>query len=461
MIDKVKRTIQKYTMIKKGDKIVVGVSGGADSMSLLNLLIKFKNEYNIEIIVVHINHGIRGSEADRDEHLVKKYCDDNDILVYIFKTNVAEHANKLHITIEEAGRELRYEKFKEILKKENANKIAIAHNKNDSVETVFINMIRGTGLKGLLGIGVVNGDIIRPLIECDRHEIELYCTQNNIDYIVDSTNNENIYTRNKIRNELIPYIKENLSQRVIDNIFRMTTVLSKEDTYLDKEAFRVYAEAIKKCREYYVDIDLKKLILCDEVIAKRVVRKALYEIAANRLKDINYEHINDIFNLIYKQSGKKINLPNNIVVERSFDVLKISLENTYKEEEYEYKINKFPCSINIEENKFTLELIDNLENIINTDNVKYFDFDKINIDDLRIRNRREGDYIYLKSDKERQKLKKFFINNKISKEERNKLPILVQNNNVLWIVGYKVSPFFAPAEKARKVVRIEKMIDQN
>ncbi|HAN10567.1 MAG TPA: tRNA lysidine(34) synthetase TilS [Clostridiales bacterium] len=455
MIKKVVEAIQKHDMINNGEKIVVGVSGGADSMSLLHILLALKNEYNIKIIVVHINHGIRGQEAARDESFVKEYCENNHILTYIFKCNVKEYAKTTHITEEEAGRKLRYEKFTEVLRAENADKIAIAHNENDCVETVLINLIRGTGLKGLTGINAKNNNIIRPLICCTRDEIESYCEENKLKYVIDSTNIENVYTRNKVRNQLIPYIKENINEKVTDNIFRMTILLEEVEEYMEKEAYKNFNAVVKSVKKDCIQIDIEGLKRCENAIIKRVLRKALYEIAGENLKDIYMGHVHDIITMMNKQSGKQLNLPNNIIAQKDFNILKIFIANFDESFVYESKVKNIPCQINVEGTKFTLELIDNNENIINTETIKYFDFDKINIDLLSIRNRREGDYIYIKPDSERQKLKKFFTNSKIPIYERNKLPILVQNNNAIWIVGYKTSPFFAINEKTKKVLKVQ------
>ncbi|HCC08272.1 MAG TPA: tRNA lysidine(34) synthetase TilS [Clostridiales bacterium] len=458
MIKKVMSTIQEYDMINKGEKLVVGVSGGADSMSLLHVLSALKNKYNIEVIVVHVNHGIRGQEADRDEKFVKVYCENNNIVNYIFKCNVKECARNEHITEEEAGRKLRYEKFAEVLSVENADKIAVAHNKNDSVETVFINLIRGTGLKGLVGINAKHNNIIRPLICCSRDEIESYCEKNKLEYIIDSTNIKNIYTRNKVRNQLIPYVKENINENVVDNIFRMTNILDGEEEYMEKEAYKIYKNIVKNSRKDCIEMDIEILKKCENAIIRRVIRKALYELLGGNLKDIHIGHVHDIINIMSKQSGKQLNLPNNIIAEKNFNILKLFIANFDEIFGYEYKINKIPCNINVEGAILNLELIESNENIINTDNIKYFDYDKINIDLLSIRNRREGDYIYIRQESERQKLKKFFTNSKIPIEARNKLPILVQNNNTIWIVGYKTSPFFAVNENTKKVLKVEHTI---
>ena len=217
MKQKVLNTIKKYNLIKDGDRVVVGVSGGPDSISLLDILNKLKNEkkLNFEIICVHINHQIR-EEANDDELFVQNYCKKNQIKFYCKRIDVIKYANNNKIGLEEAGRILRYDFFEEIMQKEKANKIAIAHNKNDKAETIIMNIIRGTGISGLKGIEPIREEkYIRPLIECTRDEIEEYCIQNNLNPRIDKTNFENDCTRNKVRNIVLPYIKKEFNYNII------------------------------------------------------------------------------------------------------------------------------------------------------------------------------------------------------------------------------------------------------
>ena len=209
MKEKVKEIIKKYNLINSGDKIVLGVSGGPDSIAMLDILRQLKSEMEFEIYVVHINHSIRGEDADEDEEYVKNYCEKYNIKCFSKKIDVPTIAKTKKIGTEEAGRKVRYEYFEEILKETKSNKIAIAHNKNDKVETIIMHLLRGSGISGLRGIEPIREEkFIKPLIECDRQEIENYCKENNLQPRIDKTNFENEYTRNKIRNIVIPYIKK-------------------------------------------------------------------------------------------------------------------------------------------------------------------------------------------------------------------------------------------------------------
>ncbi len=236
MEEKVLETIKKYNLIEDGDKLVIGVSGGPDSIALLDVLLKIKKEsiIDFDIVVCHINHMIR-QEAIEDENYVINYCKDNNIECFVKKEEVENIAKENKISTEEAGRKVRYNFFYEILKKKKFNKIATAHNKNDNAETVLMNIIRGSGTSGLKGIEAKRNNLVRPLIDCERKEIEEYCKINNLNPRIDKTNFENNYTRNKIRNLLIPYIKENFNPNIIEGINRLSELSKIEDEYLKNQ----------------------------------------------------------------------------------------------------------------------------------------------------------------------------------------------------------------------------------
>ena len=250
--EKVEKTILKYDLIENGDKIILGVSGGPDSMCMLNILKDLQNtnlkKLNYEIIVAHVNHMIR-EEAIEDEKYVEEYCKKNNIEFYSKSIDIPKIVNTKKIGEEEAGRIARYEFFDELLEKTKANKIAIAHNKNDKVETVLMNELRGSGLSGLKGIEPRRGKYIRPLIEIEREEIEKYCEENKLEPRIDKTNFENIHTRNKLRNCLIPYIKKEFNPNIIETINRLSEIVTEQEKYIDEIV-----------REKYEEINIKERI---------------------------------------------------------------------------------------------------------------------------------------------------------------------------------------------------------
>lgn len=244
-------TIKKYNLIKENDSIVIGVSGGPDSICLLHVLNEIKNELNFKIYVAHINHMIR-EEADEETEYVKEFCKNLGIECYIKRIDVVKIANNLKRGTEETGRQIRYEFFNEVLEKTNSNKIATAHNNNDKVETILMNILRGSGTSGLKGIEPIRDNkYIRPLINTSREEIEEYCETNKLEPRIDKSNNENIYTRNKIRNVVIPYIKKEFNPNILKTINRLSEVANEENEYLNKITKETFNK-IKVCSDKYV-----------------------------------------------------------------------------------------------------------------------------------------------------------------------------------------------------------------
>ena len=276
LIHKVLDTIKKYHLIETGDKLVLGVSGGPDSITMLDILLKIKQEKQIafDMVVAHVNHMIR-EEANEDEEFVKKYCMKNNIQFFSKSIDVQKIANTNKISTEEAGRDVRYAFFNEVLEKMHGTKIAIAHNKNDKVETIIMNALRGCGLPGLKGIEPVREQYIRPLIECERKEIEDYCEENHIEPRMDKTNFENIYTRNKIRNIVIPYIQQEFNPNIIETMDRLSNLVTEQESYIQKQVEKVYEDIVleEKINVYSIrkNISLKQVTeTTDKQVEKQV-----------------------------------------------------------------------------------------------------------------------------------------------------------------------------------------------
>jgi len=288
--------------------LLFGVSGGPDSICMLDILNKLKRELNFNIYVAHINHMIR-DEAITEEEYVKEYCKKNDIECFVKRENVLEIAKLSKIGTEEAGRFVRYKFFDEVALKVNANKIATAHNLNDKIETVIMNILRGSSISGLKGIEIKREKNIRPLIECERHEIEEYCKEKKLNPKYDKSNSENIYTRNKIRNVAIPYIKEEFNPNIINTINRLSKEAEETEKYLNEIVEKTYNEILLEKRENQIVLDLKKFNDIDLVIKKRVVLYTINSLFGNTC-NIEKIHIEDIIKLCTNNIGNKFLCPN-------------------------------------------------------------------------------------------------------------------------------------------------------
>lgn len=305
--EKVLNTINKYNMIQSGDGIVIGVSGGPDSMTLLNILNNLKEKLNIKLYVAHINHSIR-EEADAETEYVKEFCKKIDVEFFAKKVKVEEIAKELKIGTEEAGRNIRYEFFEEVAHKVGANKIATAHNLNDNAETVLMNIIRGTSVSGLKGIDKVrDGKYIRPIIECSRAEIEDYCKEKNLNPRYDKSNNENIYTRNKIRNLLIPFLQKEFNPNIVEGINRLSQIAIEEEQFINKVVEKEY-EKLQIAVDNNIILNLKEFNKLDYVIKSKLI---LYTISKvyGKTSGIEKKHIDDIIKLCDNNIGNKYLTP--------------------------------------------------------------------------------------------------------------------------------------------------------
>lgn len=312
MKNKVIETIKKYNLIENGDKLVLGVSGGPDSIAMLNILNEIrmdkKIDLNFNIVVAHINHMIREEAAD-DEKFVKDFCKKKNIEFYSKSIDVQKLANTNKIGTEEAGRNVRYKFFNEVLKKTNSNKVAIAHNKNDKAETIIMNFMRGSGISGLKGIEEKREKYIRPLIECERIEIERYCEEQRLNPRIDKTNFENEYTRNKIRNVVIPYVKKEFNPNIVDTLNRLSELVREEEKYIDKQVKESYSNLMLEENKEQIILDLKKFNRQEKVIKSRLVLYTIMRLFGTS-KGIEKIHVEDIIKLCNNNIGNKYLTPN-------------------------------------------------------------------------------------------------------------------------------------------------------
>ena len=448
MKKKVLEFIRKNKLVKKGNSVVLGVSGGADSICMLKLLSDLQKRLGISLYVLHINHMIRGEEADQDAAFVKKICTKFKVPHRVINVDVPALAEREGLSEEEAGRYVRYDEFSKYAYEVSATKIAVAHNSNDNAETVLMNLARGTGIKGLGGIPPkremedANGnvvEVIRPILCLSRKEIEDYLKENEIEYRNDSTNDSTDYTRNKIRLEIMPLL-ENINDNAMQNITNASNELADTSDYIEKDVDEAYEE--------FVTEEDGKLFLSDEsfaidpIVLTGVIRKMIENIAG-KLKDITRIHVGDVVSLSEKQVGKKIDLPYSIVAEREYEGISMFSESNETESETKNK----EVIISFEEDDFDRTSIEELKY------TKWLDYDKI--DDVVVRTRQKGDYIVIDGDGATKKLKKYFIDEKIPRRERDKVLLVADGNHILWVVGYRISEDVKVTSSTKKVVKLE------
>ena len=412
---------KKYNLIENNDIIVVGFSGGPDSVFLVEMLKKLQNFINFKIYLVHINHLLRGKDAVSDENFSFEYAKKNNLEIFIKRIPVKEIAKEVGKTLEEVGREERYKFFSEIYKKVGANKIATAHNKDDQVETFLFRLVRGTSLQGLEGIKIKNNNIIRPISEIYKKDILEYLNKNEIQYKIDKTNFENEFTRNSIRLDLIPFIEERYNIKFKDKIFSLIEEI-RENNQNNSLNLTDYT-------------DLENRIILEEIkFLSNFDKKKLFSLFLNQKNiEVNKNKIDEINSLIKSNGTKKIDL------DKSYRVVKDYTHLYIEEKKENYTINnsvtqlKIPSEQIFDNFKISVNIVENLD--IPRKKNQYL-LDALYNDIIKVRYRKEGDRIFL-DEKHSKKIKEVFINQKIPKDMRDRLPIFLYNNKIFWIYNVK------------------------
>lgn len=452
MFEKAKQTVKKYNLINKKEQIIIGVSGGADSMCLLYFLHSIAESYEIKLLVIHINHGLRGEEADSDEEYVKDVCERLGIPFFAYHISIADEAISRKMTEEEAGRAVRYEIFQNAAKEFNADKIAVAHTMNDNAETMLMNLCRGTGINGLTGISPVRDNIIRPLIAMSRQEVEKTLEELGIEYKTDYTNKSFKYTRNRVRYELIPWLTENMNSSVVNILSKNAAVINEENAFIENAALKAFNECV--IEDEFTRLDLRRLDALEPVILKRVLRIACRKYNS-QLHDISLEHIESIISLMKKQSGKKISLPNNLFVQKNQDSI-IIYNQDKKFDGYCYPIKTDGVVYIGEINSYITISHSPTKEFKNCKNIctLELDCDKIK-NEIFVRTRRIGDKIYLKGIKGYKKIKNLFIDLKIPSTKRDMIPLIADKNEIISIVGVRNSDLFVPNDGCKNVAYLQ------
>ena len=439
---------KKYNLIENNDIIVVGFSGGPDSVFLVEMLKKLQCFFNFKIYLVHINHLLRGEDADSDENFSFEYAKKNNLEIFIKRIPVKEIAKELGKTLEEVGREERYKFFSEIYGKVGANKIATAHNKDDQIETFLFRLTRGTSLQGLEGIKTKNNNIIRPISEIYKKDILEYLNKNEIQYKIDKTNFENEFTRNSIRLDLIPFIEERYNIKFKDKIFSLIEEI-RENNQNNSLNLSDYT-------------DSKNRILLEKIkFLSNFDRKNLLGLFLNEKNiEVNRNKIDEINSLIKSNGTKKIDLNKTYRIVKNYTHLYIEEkreDNTINNSTIQLKIPSEQVFNNF---KISIEIAKNLD--IPKEKNQYL-LDTLYNDIIEVRYRKEGDRIFL-DENHSKKIKEIFIEQKIPKDIRDRIPIFLYNNNIFWI--YNVKKAYIPkidqdiSKLVKVLITVEEVINE-
>ena len=443
MYQKVRAYVEKYHMLENGDKVIAGVSGGADSVCLLFMLLELRKEMDLEITVVHVHHGLRGDSADADEAYVRKLCQDYAIPCEVIHEDVAVYARTHGMTKEEAGRIVRRSAFEKARKRRGGNKIALAHHRDDNAETLLFNLCRGTGLKGLGGIAPSAGIWIRPLLCLKRREIVSYLENRGISYCTDETNFENIYTRNKIRNQLLPFLEQNINEKASEHIAETAEQMHTLFQYVKEEADQQQKLCVRETEKGDLLLEKEAYEKVPEALKAYVMHAVLCR-AAGHSKDVEAVHVRLLTELLDKQVGRSIRLPYGLTACRCYEGILFTGEEKKEEETPEGKVH-FRIMECTEENRKAFP---------ETPYTKWFDYDILK-NTVKIRHREPGDYITIDADGRTQKLKQYFINEKIPRDERERIWLAADGSHIMWVIGYRQNQMYQITDKTKRILEME------
>jgi tRNA(Ile)-lysidine synthase len=458
-------TIRKHQLTAPGESIAAGVSGGPDSVCLLHVLYSLRQTLGINLYAVHVNHMLRAEEADLDEEYTVSICRELGVPLHVVRIDAAAEAKIKGISIEEAGREIRYREFRKFAKETGATKIAVAHNRNDQAETVMLNIIRGTGVTGLAGMEYMRDGIIRPLLCAGRDEIEQYCALAGLSPRIDSSNLHEDYTRNKVRLALIPYINEKFGADITDSLCRLAENAAMDESFMERYSGEAYIKALRDKGDGFVRLDNDKLRSLDPAVRMRVLRMAVRD-AAGSVKGLGSVHYQALSDLIVRgETGARSELPKGIRAVVSYGILAIYSKSSAEEQfrstaAFSRKI-EVPGVTHVPEigASVTTEVvkpanIDNYGRLGYNPKVQFFDYDKL-IEGIYIRNRRNGDLFKPLGSSGTKKLKEYFIDSKIPREARDEIPLISKGNETIWVIGHKISDKFKVTENTKNVLKIE------
>ena len=468
----VEHTIGTRRMVQAGDTVLVAVSGGPDSVALVHILLALAPKFSFQVAMAHLNHCLRQNESARDEAFVVSLAEQLELPVHVERQDVRRYQKRHRLSLEEAARQVRYRFYHAIASKFGYEKIALGHHSDDNAELILMYMLRGSGPLGLSGIPPVRNDkIVRPLINIRRTAIMDFIAVKELDYVVDSSNRDSQYLRNKIRNRLIPELKAEYNPKLIDSLNRLALIMDAEEGWIENLIQPIFEKVIVFEKQDRLGIDISELNQQAIAVRRRLIRKAVLRVKGN-LRRMAFVHVEAAVKLAQKGPDSGVlDFPNRIRISRENDVLIMSREERSLRHlapdpllsltpDYEYRLSK-PGEIFIKEaalqicfNEIPQEHVSDWHPSGHGTRAAFFDMDKIRFP-LVIRNFRPGDRFSPLGMIGRQKLKKFFIDHKISRTERTKCPIVLSRNEIIWVVGHRLDNAAKIGPQTRRILKAE------
>ncbi len=461
LLEQVKRTIDRYHLLDKGDRLIVGVSAGVDSMVLLHLLNTYRQEFDLSLIVAHINHGLRPKESEKEAELVQKESERLGLTFEYGQFNVKEFQKVGGISLQDAARKIRFHFFNVLLQKYNANKIALGHNADDQVETVLLRLMRGSGLKGLKGmLPIREGRVIRPLLEVWRREIESFAEEMKIPYLLDSSNLKKDYLRNRLRLTLIPLIEKEYQPNFKKIVLKTSTILREENDYLERGAEEAYQKIVREEKDA-LSFKFSEYQFLHPAIQWRIIQKMLGRIYSGEtvIEEREGMEVDQIYKKFHQLLPSFfIELPHGVSLEKRYDLVLIGKGWVKPVPPFEVELIS-PGRNYVEEIKREVVIEetsrdDKFKDLYGLPDIALLDYQSLQFP-LKMRNFRPGDRFRPLGVKGTQKLKEFFIDHKIPKFERPRIPLLISGEMIAWIVGYRIDERVKVTEKTQRTLKVE------
>lgn len=457
LIETVRRTIDHYGLLKKGDRVIVGVSAGVDSMVLLHILNNLCQDFSLSLIIAHLHHGLRPEESEREAILVQRESARLGLPFEFRQVHVKEFQKSGRFSLQDAARKVRFQFFHDLLKKYAGGKIALGHHADDQVETVLLRLLRGSGLKGLKGmLPIREGRVIRPLLEVWKEEIEAYAQECSIPYLTDSSNLNADYLRNQIRLKLIPLIEQDYQSGFRRAILRTSTLLRAENDFIEREAEKAYRNI---AHEEEIGFKFSAYRSLHPAIQWRVLQKALEKAdVESHTDESGWSDVSLIARRLHQlPASLLLELSHGLCLEKRYDTVlfKRGRPNPILPLEVELhvpgrtNIKEIEREVVVEEKEW-----DGSEPVHESRSVAFLDYERIELP-LTMRNFRPGDRFQPMGVKGTQKLKEFFIDRKVPKFERPSIPLLISNKEIAWVVGYRIDERFKVTPHTQKVLRVE------
>lgn len=445
---KILRFIKENELCFPGEKVLVALSGGPDSVFLLHFLNKFKNKFKIEIGVVHINHRLRGNDSERDELFCKAICDELSVPFYILRKDIKSYSKKNKISLEVAGRKIRYEFFEKISSENKYDKIVTAHNADDNAETVLLNLIKGTGIKGIAGIPVKRNNIVRPILSLTKKEILDYLNENQFEYRVDESNLSNDFERNFLRNEVIPLIQKNINPAFSNSALNTSLNLQRLNLGLASIVSGLKSTVkVKFNRSVIIPVDFIKSE--NKFIISYTIKELIDE---NFSVKLEFNDLKKIFMLVKKQSGKSEELSENLIALKERNEIRIVKKSELKNSN-EKKIST-GSEIKIARKTFSIFEVTRSEvKIGKSKNIEYISADGLSSDFI-VRTWTEGDKFFPIGMQGSKKISDYLNDIKINSFEKNEQHVLENNGSIVWVIGKRLDDRFKLTPNTKKVLKL-------